>query len=50
MIVWNVVTLDGCFEGETLRDLSFHHLVCGPEWEALSLEQLRAADMPNQFL
>jgi dihydrofolate reductase len=45
LIVWNVVTLDGCFEGEKSWDLSFHNLVWGPELEALSLEQLREADM-----
>lgn len=45
LIVWNVVTLDGCFEGGKPWDLSFHNLVWGPELEALSLEQLREADM-----
>jgi len=45
LIVWNVVTLDGCFEGEKPWDLSFHELVWGPELETLSLEQLREADM-----
>lgn len=43
--MWNVVTLDGCFEGEKPWDLSFHSLVWGPELEALSLEQLHEADM-----
>lgn len=41
--MWNVVTLDGRFEGETPWDLSFHTLVWGPELEALSLEQLQEA-------
>ncbi len=41
--MWNVVTLDGCFEGEKPWDLSFHQLVWGPELEALSLTQLREA-------
>ena len=45
IIVWNVITLDGRFEGATSWDLSFHHLVWGPELEALSLEQLVEADM-----
>lgn len=45
IIVWNVVALDGCFEGEKPWDLSFHAIVWGPELEALSLEQLREADM-----
>lgn len=44
LIMWNVVTLDGFFEGEKPWDLSFHGLVWGPELEALSLEQLREAD------
>ena len=39
------MTLDGCFEGEKAWGLSFHRLVWGPELEALSLEQLREADM-----
>ena len=43
--MWNVVTLDGCFEGEKPWDLSFHVLVWGPELVALSLEQLQEADM-----
>lgn len=43
LIMWNVVTLDGCFEGEQPWDLSFHELVWGPELEALSLEQLGVA-------
>lgn len=45
IIVWNVVTLDGFFEGEKPWDLSFHGLVWGPELEALSLEQLQQAGM-----
>lgn len=45
LIIWNVITLDGCFEGEKLWDLSFHGLVWGPELQALSLEQLQEADM-----
>ncbi len=45
LIIWNVITLDGCFEGEKPWDLSFHGLVWGPELQALSLEQLQEADM-----
>jgi dihydrofolate reductase len=45
LIMWNVVTLDGCFEGEKPWDLSFHELVWGPELEALSIEQLQEASM-----
>lgn len=45
IILWNVITLDGCFEGEKPWDLSFHGLVWGPELEALSLEQLQEGEM-----
>lgn len=45
LIVWNVITLDGCFEGEKPWDISFHNLVWGPELEELSLEQLKEAGM-----
>ena len=45
LIIWNVVTVDGCFEGRKPWDLEFHNLVWGPEVEALSIEQLREADM-----
>lgn len=45
IIVWNVVTLDGCFEGEKPWDLSFHQLVWGPELEVFILEQLQGAEM-----
>lgn len=42
--MWNIITLDGYFEGEKNWDLSFHNTVWGPELEKLSLEQLRSAD------
>lgn len=45
LIMWNVVTLDGCFEGEKNWDLNFHDLVWGPELEQWCIEQLRSADM-----
>ncbi len=45
LIMWNVVTLDGRFEGDTPWDLSFHELVWGPELEALSIAQLEEASM-----
>lgn len=45
LILWNVITLDGCFEGEKPWDLSFHELVWGPELESLSSKQLYEADM-----
>ena len=44
LIMWNVISLDGYFEGEQNWDLSFHQAVWGKELEKLSLEQLHAAD------
>ena len=40
LIIWNIMSLDGCFEGATPWDLSMHETVWGPELEALSKEQL----------
>jgi dihydrofolate reductase len=42
LIIWNLMSLDGYFEGPN-HDLSFHEDVWGPELQELSLEQLRAA-------
>ena len=44
LIMWNVITLDGYFEGNQKWNLDFHNTVWGPELETLSLEQLHAAD------
>lgn len=44
LIMWNVITLDGYFEGSQNWDLSFHNTVWGPELEKLSIEQLHSAD------
>jgi len=44
LILWNVETLDGFFEGAKSWDLDFHQSVWGPELEQFSLEQLRSAD------
>lgn len=44
LIMWNLISLDGYFEGEKKWDLSFHGLVWGKELEELSLTQLRSAD------
>lgn len=44
LIMWNLMTLDGFFEGAKSWDLGWHDSVWGPELEALSLEQLRAAE------
>jgi dihydrofolate reductase len=45
LIMWNVISLDGCFEGEKAWDLDFHELAWGKELENLSIEQLKSADM-----
>lgn len=45
LIMWNVIALDGYFEGEKNWDLSFHELVWGKELEEFSLTQLKSADM-----
>ena len=39
VIMWNLVTLDGFFEGTKSWDLDFHNLVWGDELERLSIEQ-----------
>jgi dihydrofolate reductase len=44
LIMWNLMTLDGFFEGANSWDLDFHQLVWGDELERLSIEQLRSAD------
>lgn len=38
VIVWNILSLDGNFEGEEKWDLSMHEFVWGPELEKLSDE------------
>jgi dihydrofolate reductase len=44
LIMWNIITLDGCFEGKQNWDLPFANVVWGQELEKLSIEQLNAAD------
>jgi len=44
LIMFNMITLDGYFEGDKSWDLGFHDLVWGPELEQLSNEQLHSAD------
>ena len=39
LVVWNVMTLDGCFEGTRPWDLAMHETVWGDELEAFSLQQ-----------
>ena len=45
LIMWNVLTLDGYFEGSTSWALNWHNEVWGGELERFSLEQLRTADL-----
>jgi dihydrofolate reductase len=42
--MWNVITLDGYFEGKQNWDLSFHEIIWGKELEQISIEQLMAAE------
>lgn len=44
LIMWNVITLDGYFEGNEKWDLNFHNVIWGRELENLSVEQLHSAD------
>ena len=39
LILWDLITLDGCFEGAQKWDLAWHETAWGPELEAFSLEQ-----------
>lgn len=40
IVMWNLMTLDGYFEGAKKWDLGFHNEVWGEELEQLSMEQL----------
>ena len=44
LIMWNIISLDGYFEGNKNWELPFHEKIWGPELEKLSLEQLHSAD------
>ena len=43
--MWNMVTLDGFFEGRNPWEIDWHETFWGEELEEMSLEQLRSADM-----
>lgn len=45
LIMWNVVTLDGYFEGKQAWDLAFHQTVFDEELQKYCIEQLESADM-----
>lgn len=44
LIIWNLVTLDGYFEGEKPWDMDFHNKAWGTELQALSEEFGREAE------
>lgn len=44
LIMWNLVTLDGYFEGLNKWDLDFHRHAWGDELERLSIEQLEQCE------
>jgi dihydrofolate reductase len=43
LIMWNMVTLDGLFEGAKSWDLDWHHYFWGEELEKFTLDQLKTA-------
>ena len=43
--MWNLISLDGFFEGAKSWDLGWHESVWGDELERLSIDQLKSADM-----
>jgi len=45
LIMWNLMTLDGFFDGAENWALDWHQYAWGEELERLSIEQLREADM-----
>ncbi|MBI4409966.1 MAG: dihydrofolate reductase [Gemmatimonadetes bacterium] len=45
LIMWNLVTLDGFFEGPKKWDLGFHEYVWGDELERYAIEQVKSADL-----
>lgn len=44
LIMWNMMTLDGCFEGSKPWDIGWHEVGWGDELERLSVKQTNAAD------
>ena len=45
LIMWNLITLDGFFEGTKSWDLDWHQYAMGEAFDQFALEQLRSADM-----
>ena len=44
LIMWNIITLDGYFEGDKSWELPFMEEIWGHELEKINIEQLNAAD------
>ena len=44
LIMWNLMTLDGMFEGKQPWDLEWHEFAWGDELKNFSLEQAQEAD------
>ncbi|HYM39502.1 MAG TPA: dihydrofolate reductase family protein [Thermoplasmata archaeon] len=42
LIMWNLMTLDGYFEGRKSWEIDWHDTIWGPELEQLSLDQLKS--------
>src|SRR5439155_870588 len=49
LIMWNMVTLDGFFEGPKSWDIDWHEYVWGDELEQLSIEQSKSVGMLLSF-
>ena len=45
LILWNMVTLDGFFEGPKPWEIDWHELAWGEELEQMSIEQTGSADL-----
>jgi dihydrofolate reductase len=45
LIMWNLITLDGYFEGDRNWDLPWHEKAWGEELERFSLDQLQSSDL-----
>jgi len=45
LVMWNLMTLDGFFDGAENWALDWHQYARGEELELMSIEQLRVADM-----
>jgi dihydrofolate reductase len=45
LVMWNLMTLDGYFDGTENWALDWHQYAWGEELERMSIEQLRVADM-----